>query len=95
MNQRSMYDQREDDELSLLHSKVAQLKNITIEIGEEAKKQNKFLDTLRNQFEGTGGLLSKTMKKVEKLTTSGGGKYLCWVILFAFFVIFLSYVFFF
>ncbi|EGD72265.1 hypothetical protein PTSG_00285 [Salpingoeca rosetta] len=98
--QSSMSSQRTEDllegendkELGSLFSKVSQLKEVTIGIGDEVRRQNSFLDDMSGSFEDTASLLGISMRKVKALTNSSSGRIMCYIVGFAVAVFFVIYV---
>ncbi|RWS16266.1 BET1-like protein [Dinothrombium tinctorium] len=75
-----------------LRTKVGALKNLTIDMGEEIREQNKYLKEMDNDFDSTQGLLSSSFNRVKRLAMAGHNKYILYLILFSLFVFFVIYV---
>lgn len=78
---------------------------MAIDIGDEVGQQNRMLDGMvsvlhdvlviifqETEFTGAGGLLKGTMRKLDKMISTGGNKSVCMVTLFALFVFFILYM---
>ena len=83
------YLQQENDaQINNLAGKVSALKDISIQIGNHIKEDNKLLGDLDGSFDTTGGLLGGTMKRLGKLASSGGGCHMTYLAMFVVFVFF-------
>ena len=60
------------------------LRQLTIDIHNETKNQNKLLGDLDDEFDRTGNALTNTVKRLNKLIGAGGGGQLCYLALFVF-----------
>lgn len=83
------YDARDDQEsrLESLRAQVGSLRSVTIEINEEARQQNAFLDAMGHDLENASGALGKAMKQLKRLARSEKGRsYLCYTCMLALFV---------
>lgn len=75
-----------------LKGKVKALKSLSIDIGVEVREQNKMLGQMDDDFEGSGGLLAKTMGRLKDITKARHWKLWLYVALFAFFVFFMCWI---
>ena len=86
---------REEDDherrMAELHNKVSALKDVTIQIGEHARQDNRELDTLSTGFSGLDVMLNSTIGKIKQLSDAGGG-YTLYTVLFALAVFFVLYL---
>lgn len=85
----------EEDESFLeteLISKTSRLKQITIQLGDEIKNSNKFIDDLDNKFSKSQNILTATIGRVGKLARNGNCKIYFYLILFSLFVFFVLYL---
>lgn len=57
---------------SRLRSKISMLKDVTINIGDEIRDQNKFLASMGEDMEGMGGKLAATMKQFYRMWARQG-----------------------
>lgn len=74
-------EQLEED----LSHKIKALKSLTIDIGHEVREQNKFLKTVDDDFDSSGGLLKSTMGRLIAMTKAGHNRYLFLFAIFFFF----------
>ncbi|KAF9574325.1 protein transport protein bet1 [Mortierella alpina] len=86
-------ESQNDEELSGLHSKVAMLKKITMDIGHEVRESTVFLGDLDQDFGRTGGLLNTTYTKLKVMASTQNGRYMCYMVSFCIFVFIFAYVF--
>uniref|UniRef100_A0A8C6S490 BET1 homolog n=1 Tax=Neogobius melanostomus TaxID=47308 RepID=A0A8C6S490_9GOBI len=87
----SVYEEENEQLQEGLQAKVTALKSLTIEIGSEAKYQNKMLEDMDSDFDSTGGLLGATIGRVKQLSRGSQGKLLCYMLLFCLFVFLVLY----
>uniref|UniRef100_A0A7S3W915 t-SNARE coiled-coil homology domain-containing protein n=1 Tax=Strombidinopsis acuminata TaxID=141414 RepID=A0A7S3W915_9SPIT len=78
----SYMEQENDDQIGLLAGKVSALRGIAIEIGDHVREDNRLLDSLDDKFMSAGGLLSGTMKRLNKLASSKDSKHMMYLALF-------------
>ncbi|GAB1609588.1 BET1 homolog [Argonauta hians] len=77
----------ENDNLeNALKGKVKALKSLSIDIGTEIRTQNKFLDQMDSDFEGSTDLLQKVMHRLKGITKQGHWKIWLYLFLFTLFV---------
>ncbi|KAK0398512.1 hypothetical protein QR680_002628 [Steinernema hermaphroditum] len=74
-----------------LSSKVSALKRITIAIGDDVREQNRLLNEMESDFDSSKSLLGSTMRKLTSVYRAGGKSLMLYVILFCFFVFFVTY----
>lgn len=55
-----------------LRDKIGNLKRVTIDIGEEARSQNKLLNDMGRDMDSSHGLLGATMKKLGIVSRARG-----------------------
>ncbi|KAI9093075.1 hypothetical protein DFS34DRAFT_652663 [Phlyctochytrium arcticum] len=82
-----------DDHVGMLGGRISELKQISLQIGDEVKYQMNYLKEMENDFEKTGGILGKTMKRLRILSQTENGRWMWYLILFVFVVI--GYIYFF
>ena len=75
-----------------LKGKISALNEISIKIGEEVKKQNKFLKSMDDQFDSTHSMFGNTIGKVLKLTKSNENYYIFYHLTFCLFVFFVLWL---
>lgn len=78
--------------VSDLNPKVATLKHLSIEINSEIKEQNRMLSEMDDDFGKSGGLLEKTMGRLQKMAKAGHNCYILYLILFCMFVFFVLWL---
>ena len=84
--------EKENDQLlSNLQGKVAALKSITIDIGNEVKDQNKYLNGVDNDFDFGEGLMGTTMKRLQVMAAKSNKRFTLYLVLFSFGVFLLIY----
>lgn len=81
----------EDDEVMRLHDKVKLLKNVSIQIGEETREQNKFLKQLDSSADSVLGSLGINMDKVKKLAGDKHINIIFYLLAFFLFVVLVIY----
>ncbi|XP_015795637.1 BET1 homolog [Tetranychus urticae] len=83
------FGETENDQLIYgLKSKVTTLKSLTLDMGDEIKYQNAFLNDLDKDTDSTFGMLSSNINRIKRLSRSGGCKFYFMLIAFSFFVFF-------
>ncbi|KAH9500540.1 protein transport protein bet1 [Bulinus truncatus] len=87
-----MLEEENDHIENELKGKVKALKSLTIDIGNEVREQNKWLQQMDDDMESSGGLLSKTMGRLKSITNAGHWKLWLYILAFVFFVFFLCWV---
>lgn len=75
-----------------LSTAVDELRSISVEIGQVARRQNDMLDGFDDDMNRTGRSLDAAVKRIYGLISSGGGRHMCYLILFCFFVFCVIYV---
>ncbi|KAK3821658.1 MAG: hypothetical protein J3Q66DRAFT_333938 [Benniella sp.] len=95
MTDREMHslESQNDDAISGLHSKVAMLKKITLDIGAEVRESTSFLGELDQDFGRTGGLLNTTYTRLKVMAATQNGRYMCYMVSFCIFMFFFAYFF--
>ena len=81
----------DDSRMEELYGKVNTLKEVTIQIGDRARQDNRDLDGIQTGFSGLDGLLKGTISKI-KLLSQTDGNYTLYTILFALFIFFVLYL---
>jgi len=77
-----LYEEANDELMDELNDKVGVLRQLTIDIGKQSKSE--YMNDVESAFDTAGGAMSATLKKVTKLLDSGGGSYMCYLVLFIF-----------
>uniref|UniRef100_A0A672KEW0 Bet1 golgi vesicular membrane trafficking protein n=1 Tax=Sinocyclocheilus grahami TaxID=75366 RepID=A0A672KEW0_SINGR len=65
--------------------------NLSIDIGNEVKYQNKMLGEMDSDFDSTGGLLGATIGRLKLISRGSQTKVYCYMLLFALFVFIVLY----
>lgn len=65
-------EQQNDVMLDNLRDKIGNLKRVTIDIGEEARSQNRLLNDLGRDMDANQGLLGATMRKLGIVSRNKG-----------------------
>jgi len=78
-----MLDQENQMRVNGLASKVSLLKEIALDMEDESKSSNRFLDSMTGDFGSSQGLLSGTMNRLNVMVGSGKNnrKLMCYIIL--------------
>ncbi|KAG8184070.1 hypothetical protein JTE90_013704 [Oedothorax gibbosus] len=66
-----------------LAKKISKLKSVAYDIEVEAKDHNKLLDDVGNEFDSSGGFLSGSLNRVNKMMFTGRSdrRLMCYVVL--------------
>lgn len=75
-----------------LSGKISSLKNISIELGDEVRYQDKLLRGLDDDVDKSSGFLGKTMGRVLSLGKGNHNYYIFYLFLFSIFIFFLLYI---
>ncbi|KAJ3142018.1 protein transport protein bet1 [Physocladia obscura] len=90
----SAFMTQNDEHADLLAAKVAMLKEISVQIGDEVSYQKDLLKGMTDDFDNTGNILSATIKRVALVARSPNGRWMCWLMAFVvavlFYIVFLS-----
>lgn len=81
-----------EDQVDLLRGKISTLKAVSIDIGNEVKEHNRFLEAFDDDMNKSEGLLRKAIGRVLKLHQAGHHRYIWWLFLFSLLVFFIIYV---
>lgn len=78
-----MLDQENQMRVGGLASKVSLLKEIALDMEDESKSSNRYLDSMTGDFGSSQGLLSGTMNRLNVMVGSGKNnrKLMCYIIL--------------
>lgn len=85
-------EEQNDDLTEQLKDKIHSLKSLSIDIGNEVKEHNKFLNGLDDDFERTGGFLGRTMGRVVKLSKGSHNHIILYLFLFSVLVFFIIWM---
>lgn len=92
-NERTNAIEEQNEELTeALGDKVHMLKSLTIDLGHEVKEHNKFLSGLEEDFERSGGFLSKTINRVVRLGKGSHNYYILYLLFFSFLIFFIIWI---
>lgn len=80
-----------DEKIGMLGSKVSELRELSIQIGRHVKDDKSLLDDLDGNFDGTGSLLSGTMKRLNTLSNSKDSRHMLFLACFVVLVFMLVY----
>eukprot|EP00049_Salpingoeca_infusionum_P026396 m.25484 g.25484 ORF g.25484 m.25484 type:complete len:119 (-) comp8726_c1_seq2:114-470(-) len=78
-----LLEEHNDREVEQLAGHVARLKEITVTINQEINDQNRELDGMSGNFSDLGEFLNVSMRKVQQITQTGGGRTMCYLVAFA------------
>ncbi|KND02772.1 uncharacterized protein SPPG_08963 [Spizellomyces punctatus DAOM BR117] len=87
------FEQRNDDHVDLLGNKITELKQISLQIGEEVTYQLGALRDMENDFEKSGGLLGATMRRLKIMARTQNGRWMWYLIFFVLAVFLYIYLF--
>jgi blocked-early-in-transport protein 1 len=87
----NILEQQNNDRINELGDQVARLKGLTIDIGNEVREQNTFLDTMGEGFESTRDMLQGSISRIGTMLQSGGAKHMCYMVGFVVFVVVFLY----
>lgn len=82
----------EDDQILRLRDKVGLLKNISIQIGDETRQQNRFLQRQDSTADSILARLSNNMNQVRDLARDGNHRIVFYLLAFALFVMLVIYL---
>lgn len=71
--------QNENDQTSLLSSKVSQLKQLSMAIGEEIRESSSLAQTINDSFENTSVRLKGTMRRMLRMAEKTGVGWRVWL----------------
>lgn len=87
----NIMEQQNNDRIDELSEQVARLKGLTIDIGNEVRQQNSFLDNMQDGFANTGDLLAGSLQRIGHMLESGGAKHMCYMVAFVVFIMVFLY----
>lgn len=82
----NILEQQNNERINLLSEQVSRLKGLTIDIGNEVRDQNSFLDTMGDGFSNTRDLLQGSLVRITTMLERGGAKHMCYLVAFCVFV---------
>lgn len=91
----NMLEQENDAMVSTLATKISTLRNIAIDIDNEAKYQNKYIGGMQDDFDTAGGFLGTSMKRLNNMVAAGSSnrKMMCYMVIILVTVFFVFYYF--
>mmetsp|Transcript_7386 Transcript_7386/g.13128 ORF Transcript_7386/g.13128 Transcript_7386/m.13128 type:complete len:168 (-) Transcript_7386:78-581(-) len=84
-------EQQNDELITDLEGKVSRLKDITLRLGDEAKKSNSILKDFGLDFDNASALMKGTLGKLKVMVSKSGNSHMCYMMLFIVFLFFLMY----
>ncbi|CAJ0583823.1 unnamed protein product, partial [Mesorhabditis spiculigera] len=84
-------ENQNDQKIDGISQKLNALRNITVNIQDEVRQQNRLLNDMDTDFDSSQGLLGATMHRLGITTRSGGTKLICYLAGFSLFVLFTIY----
>uniref|UniRef100_A0A5S6R0I6 t-SNARE coiled-coil homology domain-containing protein n=1 Tax=Trichuris muris TaxID=70415 RepID=A0A5S6R0I6_TRIMR len=91
MSKQHYLESDNDQMVDGLKHKVTTLKSLTIDIGDEVRRQNKELGGLEDHFESSRNVLEATMRRLGLISRSGGARFTLYLVLFSFMVFVMMY----
>ncbi|CAF3234661.1 unnamed protein product [Rotaria socialis] len=91
----NILESKNDSHTEELAAKVSRLKNIAIDIDNEAKEHNRFLDSMRFDFDTARSFIGGSSRHLGNVMSSGKGdrRFMCYIIGgIVFIFVFLYYV---
>ncbi|KAJ3352736.1 protein transport protein bet1 [Entophlyctis luteolus] len=71
-----------DDHSEQLAAKVALLKEISVQIGDEVSYQTNMLHNMSSDFDSTASVLAKSIKQIAIIARSPNGRWMCYLVAF-------------
>lgn len=68
-----------------LGGQVSQMRHVALNIQEEVRDQNAYLDGMQDNFDSAGDRLANTLRALQQLASSSSGGHMCILAVFAFF----------
>ena len=87
----SLFEQQNNALADTLHSKVSQLKQLSIAIGDEVGHQNRMLGELDEEMSGAGSGMKGVVGRLGGMLSGGGSQHMCWLVAFICFIFFVVY----
>lgn len=87
----NILEQQNNERIYELSQQVSRLKGLTIDIGNEVREQNSFLDNMGDGFMNTRDLLQGSMRRIGTMLETGGSKHMCYMVAFVVFVVVFLY----
>ena len=80
-----------DAQISALLGKVSQLKEVSVQIGNHVREDNRMLNGMGDQFDSSGSMLSGTVKRLSALANSKDSWHMAYLAVFVVFVFLFIY----
>ncbi|RXG60767.1 BET1-like protein [Armadillidium vulgare] len=87
-----LLEEENENTTSELKDKVKTLKSLTIEMGNEIRSQNQFLNDMDDDFGRSGGILEQTMRRLGFVSKGSHNYHILILFLFCFFVFLLLWL---
>ena len=87
----SLFEQQNNALADTLHSKVSQLKQLSIAIGDEVAHQNRMLGELDEEMSGAGSGMKGVVGRLGGMLAGGGSQHMCWLVAFICAIFFVVY----
>mmetsp|Transcript_10340 Transcript_10340/g.14623 ORF Transcript_10340/g.14623 Transcript_10340/m.14623 type:complete len:176 (-) Transcript_10340:79-606(-) len=87
----SVIESQNDELITDLEGKVSRLKDITIRLGDEAKKSNSILKAFGLDFDNASALMKGTLGKLKVMVSKSGNGHMCYMMIFIVFLFFMMY----
>eukprot|EP00964_Phaeocystis_antarctica_P093262 scaffold60130_cov62-Phaeocystis_antarctica.AAC.6 len=71
-----------DSQIAALLGKVNQLKQVSVQIGDHVREDNKLLNGMGDQFDTSGSMLGGTVKRLTALASSKDGWHMIYLAMF-------------
>ena len=78
----SLLEEENNKRWAELGSKVDVLKNMTMDINQEVKSQNQFLDGMGNSMGGASDMLQSTIGKIGNMMSTASPKHMYYLVIF-------------
>ena len=69
-----LMERQNNDQIDVLHGQVSTMRQMSVEVSDEVEDQNKQLDELGDAMDKNAGLMAGTMKRLEGVVDSAGGR---------------------
>lgn len=87
----NILESQNNERIYELSEQVSRLKGLTIDIGNEVREQNTFLETMGDGFGNTRDMLQGSLLRIGTMLESGGAKHMCYMVGFVVFVVVFLY----
>ena len=87
----NILEQQNNERIYELSEQVARLKGLTIDIGNEVKEQNTYLDSMNDGFMNARDMLQGSLQRIGVMLETTGSKHMCYMVAFVVFVVVFLY----